>query len=130
MEQQDIPENVQALIASHINSVVQLELLLLLHANPARGRTAQDISRELRIDAAWVTGQLRELCAAGLLTCTDGASAEFRYVAGKPELNDAVDGLARAYAQRRVRVIGLIFSRPVDPIRRFTDAFRIRRDKE
>lgn len=125
-----IPQNVQALIAAHISSVVQLELLLLLHGEPARERTPTDISKELRVDAGWVAGQLRELAAAGLLTQTDGPNPAFRYQAARPELHDAVEGLARAYTERRVTVIGLIFSKPSDPIRSFTDAFRLRRDKE
>jgi hypothetical protein len=127
---QDIPDNVRALIASHISSVVQLELLLLLHAQPTRERTAGDISRELRIDAGWVTGQLRELTAAGLLVSNEGPSPTFRYWASRPEIHDAVEGLAKAYAERRVTVIALIFSKPSDPIRSFTDAFRLRREKE
>jgi hypothetical protein len=129
-QQQDIPANVQALIAAHISSVVQLELLLLLHAQPDRDRTPTDISKELRVDAGWVAGQLRALCAAGLLVCTETPAPSFRYWPARPDLKDAVDGLAQAYAKRRVTVIGLIFSKPVDPIRSFTDAFRLRKDKE
>ena len=128
--EQDLPANVRALIASHINSVVQLELLLLLHAEPGRERTAADISKELRIDATWVMAQLRELSAAGLLSATEGPSPAFRYWASRPDLHDAVEGLAEAYATRRVTVISMIFSKPVDPIRSFTDAFKLRRDKE
>ena len=44
------------------------------------------------------------------------------------DLHRAVAGLAREYAARRVTVIGLIFSKPVDKIRSFADAFRLRRD--
>jgi len=43
-----------------------------------------------------------------------------------------VDGRAVgtwSYADRRVTVIGLIFSKPVDKIRSFADAFRIRKDR-
>jgi hypothetical protein len=126
----DLPDNVQALIASHISSVVRLELLLLLHADPARERTPADISKELRIDAAWVTTQLRDMCAAGLLACKEGPSPSFRYWAATPELHAAVQALSKAYAERRVTVISQIFARPIDPIRSFTDAFRLRKDKE
>ena len=126
----DIPDNVRTLIASHITSVVQLELLLLLHADPTRPRTARAISEELRIDAAWVTTQLRALCSASLLTCTDSPQPAFLYSPATPALRDAVDGLSQAYAARRVTIIGLIFSQPVDPIRTFTDAFRLRKEKD
>jgi len=128
----EIPDNVRTLIASHINSVVQLELLLLLHATPDRARSTADIGQELRIDPGWVLAQLRELVAAGLVVTTaDGPPPSFRYWPSRPELHDAVQGLAIAYAQRRVKIISLIFAAPpTDPIRSFTDAFRLRKEKD
>ncbi|MGC4076082.1 MAG: hypothetical protein QM702_03430 [Rubrivivax sp.] len=39
-EQSDIPSDVRSLIARHIDSAVQLELLLLLHANASIDWTA------------------------------------------------------------------------------------------
>ena len=46
-----------------------------------------------------------------------------------PELDQAVVRLAKDYAERRVTVITLIFSKPVDKLRTFADAFRLRKDK-
>lgn len=123
----DLPDIVRALIVAHIDSVVQLEVLLLLQADPTRARTAAEVARELRIDATWVAGQLRQLCDAGLLSCTDQPDTSYAYAPRTPELRDAANELAKAYTERRVTVISLIFSKPVDPIRSFTDAFRLRR---
>jgi hypothetical protein len=125
-----ISENVTAFLAAHIDSVLQLEILLLLQAQPQRDWTSTDVAQELRIDAAWSSGQLEGLAAAGLLAATGGTPPAYRYAPKTAELDDAVKGLARAYEDRRVTVIGMIFSKPLDKIRSFADAFRIRKEKD
>lgn len=141
MSAEDIPPEVRAFIADHIESVVQLEVLLLLHANPARTWQAADIGRELRIDATWAAEQLVYLTARGILaSATSGAGSDpassassssaavYQYRPRTGELDRAVRGLAAAYADRRVTVINLIFSKPLDKLRSFSDAFKLRRD--
>lgn len=111
---------------------MQLEVLLLLAAAAEAGKvwTAKDLAQQLRIDEAWVDGQLRAMGTRGLVRVTDGGpAAEFLYEPRTPELRDTVTELALAYADRRVTVIGLIFSKPVDKLRSFADAFRIRKDR-
>ncbi len=129
MGEAGISQTVQAFVADHIDSVLQLEVLLLLHAQAPRQFTAAELAQELRIDAAWVSGQLASLADAGVLTATGGNPPQYRYEPRAAELDGAVAGLAREYAARRVTVIGLIFSKPVDKIRSFADAFRLRKDR-
>ena len=132
MAEDAIPDEVKAFIAAHIESVLQLEVLLLLHAQAPRQFTAAELAQELRIDAAWVSVQLASLADAGVLTAAapaPGAAPQSRYEPRAADLDRAVAGLAREYAARRVTVIGLIFSKPVDKIRSFADAFRLRKDK-
>jgi hypothetical protein len=125
-----IPNDVKGFIAAHVESVLQLELLLLLHAQAPRQWTAQELAQELRIDAAWAPGQLAGLAEAGVLAATADVPPAYRYDPRTPQLDDAVRGLAREYETRRVTIIGLIFSKPIDKIRSFADAFRIRKDKD
>ena len=125
-----VPQNVIAFIKAHIDSVLQLEILLLLQAQQQRAWSAAEIAHELRIDPAWTSGQLQDLAAAGLLAASSGTPPAYRYAPRTAELDDAVAGLASAYAARRVTVIGMIFSKPLDKIRSFADAFRIRKDKD
>src|SRR5688500_13618216 len=122
--EQGIPQDVKAFIVEQIDSVVQVEILLLLHGQPGRDFTADEIGRELRIDPAWARAQLVELSTRGLLyqgqrasTPEAGPEASFRYQPRSAELDRAVAGLSREYADRRVSVISLIFSKPVDKIR-------------
>jgi predicted ArsR family transcriptional regulator len=129
-----IPDEVKAFIAAHIESVLQLEILLLLHGRAPRQWTAAELAQELRIDAAWASNQLAGLADAGVLGVSAAAAPEatgpaYRYEPRSQEMDRAVAGLAREYEARRVTIIGLIFSKPIDKLRSFADAFRIRKDK-
>jgi hypothetical protein len=123
-----IPPLVRQFIADHIDSVMQLEMLLLIASQPQRAWTAKDLAEMLRIDPAWVDSQLRAMAAGGLATQQPDPAA-FRFERRSAELSQAVDELAKTYADRRVTVIGLIFAKPIDKIRSFADAFRIRKDR-
>ena len=124
-----ITPRVRQFIADHIDSVMQLEMLLLVAAQPRHAWTAKGLADLLRIDPAWVDAQLRAMAAGGLVT--DQADPPgFRFEPRSTELSQAVDELAKTYTDRRVTVIGLIFAKPVDKIRSFADAFRIRKDNK
>jgi hypothetical protein len=122
--ERDIPKEVRQLIIEHISSIEQLEILLLLYREPARAWSADAVARELRIHTASAAARLADLRDRGF-AAADGAAA-YRYrPGGAPD--GAVDGLARAYAERRVTVIELIFSKPLDNVRVFADAFRLKK---
>jgi DNA-binding MarR family transcriptional regulator len=126
----DLPEEVRRLIADHIDSVEQLEILLLLYQHPERTWDAEAVARELRIASISAGERLEDMAQSGLLARKDGKPVEYRYAPESESLDAAVRGLSTAYSERRVTVINLIFSKPVDKIRTFADAFRIRRDDD
>lgn len=130
MSDEGIAPDVRSLITSCIDSVVQLEVLLLLHAQPDKRWVASDLARELRIDSAWAEGQLAQLCARNLLTCSSDPAPIYQYGPGTSDLERAVAGLAQAYMDRRVSVISLIYSKPADALRSFSDAFKLRKDNQ
>jgi hypothetical protein len=123
----DLPEEVRRLIAENIDSVEQLEILLLLFQHPDRSWNAETVARELRISPISAGERLEDLTYDGFVSRADGSEAGYRYGPESPELDAAVRGLATAYPTRRVTVINLIFSKPVDKIRTFADAFRLRK---
>ena len=130
MSDEGIVQEVRAFIAEHIDSVLQLELLLLLQKKRDRDFDAAGVVQELRIDPAWAAGQLEALCSAGILACVEAVGVRrYHYAPKTPELDAAVQKLDQAYTDRRVSVISLIFSKPTDKLRSFADAFRVRKDK-
>ena len=124
-----IPPEVAAFIAKYVGSVVQLESLLLLEADPGRGWTADEVARELRIDPAWAAAQLDILCGQAIVGYTGDQVRHFRYSPSDARTRETVAALAKAYAERRVTVISLIFAKPAVGLRAFADAFRIRKDE-
>jgi hypothetical protein len=119
-----VPKDVERFIATDIDSVEQLEVLLLLRAAPDKHWTAKEVARALvsREDSAahW----LARMTERGLLTQLDN---RYRYAARKPEPGRTIDALAESFAKYRVTVVALIFSKPSERVRLFSDAFRIRR---
>ena len=119
----------RAFLAAHIHSIMQLELLLLVHRDPATAWSAQDASRELRSPVGWVEAQLVDFAGQGLLRFDGGDPGTFRYDRDARQ-TAAIDELARLYPGRRTSIIKLIFSPPTRDVQSFSDAFRIRDDED
>lgn len=126
----DVPEEVRRFIAHHIDSVEKLEILLLLHHQPGRAWSPEAVARELRIARQSAAERLEYMARDGLLIRQGEGTREYRYGPETMKLDNAVRSLATEYVKRRVTVINLIYSKPIDRIRTFADAFRLRRDDE
>jgi hypothetical protein len=125
-----IPPRVQRFIATHIDSIEKLEVLLLLRAHPGREWTAKDVSLELRITEASAVARLKDLTARRLLMERNTSPPTYRYGPASAEDAQDIAELQATYSLRRVSVISFIFSKPLDRVRGFADAFRLKRDKD
>ncbi|SEU34086.1 hypothetical protein [Stigmatella erecta] len=125
-----IPPRVQRFIATHIDSIEKLEVLLLLRAHTRREWTAKDVSLELRITEASAVARLKDLTARRLLAELSTSPATYRYYPASAEDAQDIADLQATYSLRRVSVISFIFSKPLDRVRGFADAFRLKRDKD
>jgi hypothetical protein len=123
-----IPDEVKKFIVDHINSVEQLEVLLFLRSNEDKEWDAAAVSRELRIDPASAANRMSDLSEHGLLALK--TDTFYRYYPRTRELDQAVRYLADSYSNHRYTIINLIFSKPIDKIRTFSNAFKIRKDGE
>ncbi len=124
----EIPSQVRLFLEERIHSVAQLELLLLLKSDPGKAWAAPDASRTLAVPLEMAATHLSELQVAGLLSASGGSQPSFRYQPASSDLEHLVESLATVYQERRVSVITLIYSKPVDKVRTFADAFRFRKD--
>jgi hypothetical protein len=122
-----VPAPVRRFIAGHIESVAQLEVLLLLRAVTDRSWTAGEVARALVIRPESAAHWLSDLAARGLFLENGD---RYRYHPSTDETDRTIDDLAESYAKYRVAVIGLIFSKPSERVTVFADAFRIRRRKD
>lgn len=125
----EFPEDLKQFLLGHVSSVAQLEALLLLRSQREREWTADEVSRALATTAEMASEQLAELQARGLLARKGEPNTRYQYWPATPDLDAQVSRLETTYRERRVAVITAIYSQPVDKVRTFADAFRLRKDK-
>ena len=123
-----LPDDVRHFLHQYIESVEQLEVLLLLWRTPERGWTSEEVAIAVYSHPSSVVRRLALLLGQGLLREREPGC--FQYAPRTVELHSAVTHLDHMYRERRVAVITLIASKPIENVRAFSDAFRIRRNKE
>lgn len=123
--QHDISPEIKAFIAQHVRSVGHLEALLLLARERTKLWTATDLSSELRTNPSYAQDQLDELTSTGVVQYEPNAKA-YHF---NPEIDSEIlDQLELAYKVKRTTIINLIYNQPMERIRSFADAFRIKKD--
>jgi DNA-binding IclR family transcriptional regulator len=127
MDEPTSSDAVRRFLHDHIATVAQLEILLLLQTNPQQNWAPAKIAHELRAERSGTEQQLR-LLEQHTLVKPDDAGA-YHYQPATPELHAAAVAVAQAYLVRRVAVIEMIYSKPPDSLRAFSDAFRLRKDE-
>lgn len=121
------PDHIRQFILQNVDSIETLEILLFLYERSEQGWTAADVSRELRGDAHSVRKRLSELSARGIIS-VDSQNPDMFSGGGRDERQlSLVRELSELYRTRRYSVIEIIFSRPVDVVRTFAEAFRVKK---
>jgi predicted transcriptional regulator len=127
---EEVSHEVRRFIRKTINSVEQLEVLLFLMSNADSEWNAKQISTKIRVSPESVSSKLLELSAAQLLSSQNGSEPTYRYSPSSSAIaSEVAESLDQAYREGKDTVIELIYSRPLDNIRIFADAFRLREDK-
>jgi len=120
-----LPAEVTGFLNRHIDSVARLEILIAV-MSAGGGCTAASVARALQVDETHVVSQLDALIGAGLVERdADG----YRYAPRTSALRKTAAKLQELYATHRVAITTAIYSTPSDPVRGFSDAFRLRRDR-
>ena len=120
-----LPDDVRDFILGHIDSVAELEALLLLRNHAEQNWTIAEAAKRLYVSEAMAAEALARLAADGLCICSDEF---YRYHPSSEEQGMTIDRLSEAYAQYLIPVTNLVHNKPAR-IRKFADAFRFRRDK-
>jgi hypothetical protein len=119
-----IPAELRDFIAKSIDSVGQLEALLLLRDNADKAWDVLQLAKRLYVNDAEAAFILAHLVERGFVIQQDES---YRYDRqGKQAVT--IDRLAEAYAHQLIPITNLIHTKPRG-IRAFADAFKIKRDK-
>jgi hypothetical protein len=119
----DLPQ----FIARHIGSVEQLEILCLLWGTPQKVWSVQDVFRVIQSSETSVADHLARFLKEGFVVLN--GEGRFRYHPTRPEMDHCVAELVKAYQERRVAVVEMIYQRRPETLRDFANAFKLRKDK-
>ncbi|MEO8689317.1 MAG: hypothetical protein ABI611_14020 [Solirubrobacteraceae bacterium] len=101
----ELPREARRLLREHVDSAGELDLLMLLHGDRARGWTVEQICTALRCPAGWAEPRLEALRGAGLFVCREDGHA---CAPATPELDQALQALEAAQHVRWGELTALI----------------------
>jgi hypothetical protein len=122
-----LPDDVARFLSQHIDSVEQLEVLLLLHRAGDSAWTAEMVAAALYTQPTSAAHRLGALCDHGLLEQVGRHPPVYRFAAETLDRGELIATLADTYRERRVAVVTAIATNPMENVRAFSDAFRLRR---
>jgi hypothetical protein len=125
---EEFPADLKQFITQHIESLAELEMLLLLRQDPQRWWEPAEVAKVLYTSEQVCASQLAALARRGFFEASPPPEARYRYRPASADIDRLLAALAATYQERRVAVITLIYSKPVDKVQTFADAFRLRRE--
>jgi hypothetical protein len=128
MTDEVVPEDIGHFIIDRLESVAELEALLMLRQVAPKQWDARALAGRLYISETQTEELLSTLCEKGLAKVEAAEPPLYRYEPATPELALILDGLARIYAAHIVPVTNLIHSKPKHKVQGFADAFKFRKD--
>jgi hypothetical protein len=123
---EQLPGAVSQFIIRYLDSVAELEALLLARSTPDGAWTVVALARRLYITESEAVTVLQALHRRGLL-CHDGDV--YRYAPASEHLRLGAEALAAAYPRFLIPITSLIHGKPRSALRDFADAFRWREEK-
>ena len=126
----EIPPSVFKFLQNQIHSIAQLEILLAIQSDPQKAWSITEAAKTLYVPPQNAYSVLESLRTMGLLASSGVPDPEYRYSPQSDELRQIVDQLFALYPARRVTIINIIYSAPVQKLLNFADTFRFRRDQE
>jgi len=122
-----IPEDVAELLLNRIDSIGQLEALLLLRRSPDVEWTSGALSQRLYIAEPEAANLLARLAADGFLLTGGAKPVVYQYRAHSGELAALVDRIAELYRTHLIPITNLIHNKPRMRIQQFADAFKLKK---
>jgi hypothetical protein len=121
-----VPEAVRKLIDERIDSIPELEALLLLRQHRSQAWSADEAGQRLFLSTTDSKHVLSVLTERGLLART---LQRYQYAPESHELEADVTLLAETYSKHLIAVTNIVHAKPSPGTRFFSQSFRFRKDK-
>jgi len=116
----------ELMIRERLPSMEQIDIVLLLRADPERSWTATDVARTLGTPQESTAMRLFLLASKGMVLFGGSGIPSYRY-AGDGENPELLDELVRIRTGRPEALIGIADGAVPDPVRSFADAFKLKK---
>jgi hypothetical protein len=123
----DVSERLRTFLQQRLASLDQIQVVLLLRGDPARSWTATEVASTLEMAPEPAAMRLFLLASAGLIVFEASGVPRYRYAATDPETDGLLQELTELCAVDRDAVAALVDTGPRDPLRSFSDAFRLKK---
>ena len=120
-----IPQDVRQFVLEYIDSIAQLEALLLLRAQPQTEWSAAALAENIYVSKAEAEVIFKQLTTQGFLIDETG---RYRYRPASSELEQITGRTAELYRQYLIPMTNLIHAKSKSRIQQFADAFMLRKD--
>lgn len=120
-----LPAHLRAFLYSCIDSLEQLEILMLLRGS-GDGWRARDVAQELGIPDSRARAYLDALVARGLLRATIRGEISYEFKPSSESLSRYTNELSVVLAESRADVMRFVASLPPSSVRSFASAFKLR----
>jgi hypothetical protein len=124
-----IPEKVLQFIAAKIDTVPQLEALLLLWENPQRDWSEEELASRVYVSHEAAAAIMQALQRRQLIAATSNSPARYRYSSDWDPSGELMSEVAGAYRRHLVPLATYIHSRASSAVREFARAFDLKKDR-
>lgn len=122
------PDEIDRFILDEIDSVPQLEALLLFWNNRPKDWSSEDMAHALYVSTDAATDILDYLAQRRLVAEVAGGEGRYVLVSDEQDRTELLAALDRTYRRELVRVSTMIHAKASRAVRDFADAFRFKKD--
>ena len=122
-----IPDEIKQFLIENIDSIAELEGLLLLRSNPNELWSANALAQRLYATQEQIENVLARLQTLGFLAIKGDNPTTYFYKPRSAGLAQTVDRIAEVYSKYLIPVTNLIHAKSETRIQEFADAFKLRK---
>jgi DNA-binding HxlR family transcriptional regulator len=129
MSSTQIPAHVLQFIAERIDTVPQLEALLLLWEGSQRAWAEEELAARIYVSHQVAAQTLQALLRQNLVTAESAPTPQYRYNPQWDPTGQVMPDVAAAYRRHLVQLATFIHSRASTAVREFARAFDLKKDR-
>lgn len=129
MKRDDLPKELKYFLESSIDSIEQLRVLILMHANPDKVWTTNEIAIILRSVDTSIQKRLLDIYSRKILLAFSEKEDLHKFLPSSTAMKEIIDSMVVENQLRPYQIIDAIYSSSDKTILDLANAFKMRGDK-